>query len=166
MRRSRFTVPIKRNQSFTLNITSMTDMFTILLVFLLQSFAAGEVTIDPVKGLNLPDSTTDKNPILGVKLAISPTELVFEDRKIASVANSVIEVGAIDANDSNFIKPLFEELQKINKSDKESDKSLAKNGRILFQADRELPYSTIRKIMYTASMAGFPNLKLVTTASK
>ena len=60
----------------------------------------------------------------------------------------------------------FEELQKINKSDKESDKSLAKGGRILFQADRELPYSTIRKIMYTASMAGFPNLKLVTTASK
>ncbi len=166
MKRSRFKVPLKRNQSFTLNITSMTDMFTILLVFLLQNFAAGEVTIDPIKDLNLPSSSTDKNPVLGVKLAISPTELVFEQRKIASVVNSNIEQAAIDPNDSSFIKPLFDELQKINKSDKESDKSLAKNGRILFQADRELPYSTIRKIMYTASMAGFPNLKLVTTASK
>lgn len=166
MRRTRFTVPIKRNQTFTLNITSMTDMFTILLVFLLQTFAAGEVTIDPIKDLNLPSSSTDKNPVLGVKLAISPTELVFDQRKIASVVDSAIEASAIDINDSNFIKPLFEELQKINKSDKESDKQMAKNGRILFQADRELPYSTIRKIMYTASMAGFPNLKLVTTASK
>ena len=166
MKRSRFKVPLKRNQSFTLNITSMTDMFTILLVFLLQNFAAGEVTIDPIKDLNLPSSSTDKNPVLGVKLAISPTELVFETRKIASVVDSHIEQGAMDANDSSFIKPLFDELQKINKSDKESDKALAKGGRILFQADRELPYSTIRKIMYTASMAGFPNLKLVTTASK
>lgn len=166
MRRSRFIVPIKRNQSFTLNITSMTDMFTILLVFLLQSFAAGEVTIDPLQGLRLPDSTSDKNPIYGVKLAISPTELVFDQKTIARVENNSIEAGAFDANDSNFIKPLFEELQKINKSDKESDKQMAKNGRILFQADRELPYSTIRKIMYTASMAGFPNLKLVTTASQ
>ncbi len=166
MKRSRFKLPIKRNQSFTLNITSMTDMFTILLVFLLQSFAAGEVMIDPVKDLNLPSSSTEKNPVIGIKLAISPTELVFEQRKIASVVNSSIELSALDSNDSNFIKPLFEELQKINKSDKPSDKSLAKNGRILFQADRELPYSTIRKIMYTASMAGFPNLKLVTTASQ
>ena len=111
MRRNRFTVPIKRNQSFTLNITSMTDMFTILLVFLLQSFAAGEVTIDPVKGLNLPESTTDKNPILGVKLAISPTELVFDDKPLAKVVNNAIEMAAIDPNDSNFIKPLFDELQ-------------------------------------------------------
>ena len=166
MKRKRFEMPLRRNQSFTLNITSMTDMFTILLVFLLQNFAAGEVTIDPIKGLNLPDSSTDKNPILGVKLAVSPTELVFETRTIASVVNNNIEAAAIDPNDSNFIKPLFDELQKINKSDKESDKQLAKNGRILFQADRELPYSTIRKVMYTASMAGFPNLKLVTTVSK
>lgn len=166
MQRKRFQVPIKRNQSFTLNITSMTDMFTILLVFLLQNFAAGEVTLDPVQNLNLPTSSTDKNPVHGVKLAISPNELIFDQRKIASVVNNNIEQAAIDPNDPNFIKPLFEELQKINKSDKDSDKSLAKGGRILFQADRDLPYSTIRKIMYTASMAGFPNLKLVTTASK
>ena len=166
MKRKRFEMPIRRNQSFTLNITSMTDMFTILLVFLLQNFAAGEVTIDPIKGLNLPDSVTEKNPILGVKLGISPTELVFETRTIASVVNNNIEMAAIDPNDTNFIKPLFDELQKINKSDKESDKQLAKNGRILFQADRDLPYSIIRKVMYTASMAGFPNLKLVTTVSK
>jgi biopolymer transport protein ExbD len=166
MRRKRFEVPIKRNQSFTLNITSMTDMFTILLVFLLQSFAAGEVSIDPIQGLNLPDSSTEKNPIFGVKLALSPTELVFDQTTIAKVVNSNFETTVIDSNDSNFIKPLFEELQKINKSDKESDKQLAKHGRILFQADRDLPYSTIRKVMYTASMAGFPNLKLVTTVSK
>ncbi len=45
MKRNRFRPEIKKNQSFALNITSMTDMFTIMLVFLLQSFASGEVQI-------------------------------------------------------------------------------------------------------------------------
>ncbi len=159
MGRTRYQVPMKRSQTFSLNVTSMTDMFTILLVFLLQSFAAGEVNIDPVSGLRLPSSNTEKNPVNGVKLSISPTELKFENQLVAKVENNQIETSAIDVSDSNFIKPLFEQLQNFNKA----NEKLAKTGKVLIQADQELPYSTIRKIMYTASMAGFPNLKLVTT---
>jgi len=62
------------------------------------------------------------------------------------------------SNDSNFIKPLFDELQKFNKENAKSDKL----GKVLFQADQNLPYGVVRKVMYTASMAGFPNLKMVT----
>jgi len=160
MGRRRFEVPIKKNQSFTLNITSMTDMFTIMLVFLLQSFAAGEVNIEPVAGIRLPQSSTEKNPVDGVKLSISPTELKFDQKVVALVKNQNIDTASIDANDSNFIKPLFDELQKFNKD----NEKLAKTRKILLQADQELPYSTLRKVMYTASMAGFPKLKLVTTA--
>lgn len=159
MGRSRFKVPIKKNQSFGLNITSMTDMFTILLVFLLQTYNASEVNLEPVSGVRLPSSTTEKNPINGVKLSISPTELKFEQTVVAKVANNQIEQAAIDPSDSNFIKPLFDELQKFNTT----HETLAKTGKVLLQADQELPFSTIRKIMYTASMAGFPNLKIVTT---
>lgn len=159
MGRNRYQVPVKKNQSFTLNITSMTDMFTILLVFLLQSFAAGEVQIDAAEGVRLPSSTTEKNPVNGVKLSISPTELKFDQTLVAKVSNNLIEQSAIDSSDSNFIKPLFDQLEEINKK----DPKLAKMGKVLLQADESLPYSTIRKIMYTASMAGFPNVKLITT---
>jgi biopolymer transport protein ExbD len=162
MSRKRFQVPVKRNQSFTLNITSMTDMFTILLVFLLQSFAAGEVNIDPAAGVRLPQSTTEKNPIDGAKLSISASELKFDQKILAQLNNNSFDSIALDANDSNFIKPLFDELQNFNKQ----NEKLAKTGKVLLQADEELPYSVIRKIMYTASMAGFPNLKLVTTAGR
>lgn len=139
----------------------MTDMFTILLVFLLQNFAAGEVTIDPATGVRLPQSTTDKNPIDGAKLSISATELKFDQKFLANVKSNSIEQAAIDPNDSNFIKPLFDELQAFNKN----NEKLAKTGKVLLQADESLPYSVIRKIMYTASMAGYPNLKLITTAA-
>ncbi len=159
MGRSRYQVPIKKNQSFTLNITSMTDMFTILLVFLLQTYNAAEINLDPASGVRLPTSTTEKNLINGVKLSISPTELKIDQLVVAKLQNSQFEQAAIDTKDSNFIKPLFDELQKFNKE----NEKLAQTGKVLLQADQELPFATIRKIMYTASMAGFPNLKLVTT---
>ena len=160
MQRKRFKPEIK-NQSFSLNITSMTDMFTILLVFLLQTFASADVQIDPVEGLRLPTSNTEKNPVNGVKITITKNELIIEKEKLAPIKNNEVDSAAIDPNDSNFIKPLFVALQKINK---EAAAGKEKPGKILFQADQEVPYSTIRKDMYTASMAGFPNLKLVTVA--
>ncbi len=160
MKRKRFKPEIK-SQSFSLNITSMTDMFTILLVFLLQTFASADVQIDPVEGLRLPTSNTEKNPVNGVKIIITKNELTIEKEKLAQIKNNQVDGAAIDANDSNFIKPLFAALQKINK---EAVAGKEKPGKILFQADQEIPYSTIRKVMYTASMAGFPNLKLVTVA--
>ena len=139
----------------------MTDMFTILLVFLLQNFAAGEVAIDPVPGVRLPSSNSDKNPVNGVKISISGTELKLDQIKVADVQNNSISAASIDPNDSNFVKPLFDELQKFNKD----HEKLAKTGRVLFLADQAIPYGTLRKVMYTASMAGFPNIKFVTTAA-
>lgn len=158
MKRKRFALDIRKNQTFGLNITSMTDMFTILLVFLLQTYSTNDVQIEPAAGLRLPASNTDRNPVEGIKISLSPTELMFDKTKIANVQNKMIEASALDDKDSNFIKPLFDELQKFNKENEKSPKI----GKVLFQADQDLPYSVVRKVMYTASMAGFPNLKMVT----
>jgi biopolymer transport protein ExbD len=162
MKRKRFSVDVKKNQTFGLNITSMTDMFTILLVFLLQTYSTNDVQIDPVNGVRLPASNTTKNPVDGIKISLSPTELKFDQTKLANVQNNNFEASAIDPNDSKFIKPLFEALQKFNK---ENEKSM-KVGKVLFQADQDLPYSAVSKVMYTASMAGFPNLKMVTVVGQ
>lgn len=159
MKRTRYVPEIKKNQSFGLNITSMTDMFTILLVFLLQTYSTSDVPIDAVNGVRLPSSTSDKNPVNGVKISISGTELKLDKLKIADVQNNSIVASALDPNDSSFVKPLFDELQKFNKE----NETLAKTGKVLFLADQAIPYGTLRKVMYTASMAGFPNVKFVTT---
>lgn len=159
MRKSRYKLDIKRNQSFTLNITSMTDMFTILLVFLLQTFASADVQIDAVENLRLPSSTTDKNPVTGIKISLTQEKLLLDTTLLAQIKNNEFQSDSIDQNDSNFIKPLFNALQKINSGGKNE-----KIGKIQFLADHDVPYSVLRKVMYTASMAGFPNLKLITVA--
>lgn len=161
MGRRRYELPKQKN-SFGLNITSMTDMFTILLVFLLQTYSTSDVEIIPEAGLRLPASTTSTNPVEAIKLTVSKELVKLDKTKIADMKDANFESKDIDPNDTNFILPVFNELDKLAKDEKLKDSPAVKEGRILLQADASLPYSVLRKVMYTASMAGFPQLKLVT----
>jgi biopolymer transport protein ExbD len=159
--RRRFELP-RKHSSFSLNITSMTDMFTILLVFLLQTYTTSDVQIIPEKDLRLPASSATTNPVEAIKLIVSKDLVKIGDNKIADMKNLNFEAKDLDPNDSNFITPLFAELEKLSKDEKQRDTASVKEGKILLQADSALPYAVLRKVMYTASMAGFPQLKLVT----
>ncbi len=142
----------------------MTDMFTIMLVFLLQTYSTSDVQIIPENGIRLPASNATANPVEALKMSLSSKALKIGDTQIAVLENSNFSGKDIDNNDTNFIVPLFNELEKITKDSESSSKPLAhiKEGKILLQADQDLPYAVIRKVMYTASMAGYPQLKLVT----
>ena len=162
-RRKGFQLNISQKSTFTLNITSMTDMFTLMLVFLLQNFAATTVEIKTPEGLKMPQSNTVKNPILSVQIAVSKSEIRVGEKVVARVQNKEIFSGDVDPQDTNFIQPLFKELQVIAQDP--NIKNEEKN-QIMLQADQDLPYQTLRKVMYTASMAGFPQVKLVTVLGK
>lgn len=173
MRRRRYQAPT-RATSFGLNITSMTDMFTILLVFLLQTYSTAEIQVTPDTGQNLPLSNSEANPILAVQVSVTKNELKLDDKVIANLKDLDFERKDIDSNDSNFILPLFKALEEVSKVEKEKDEKFqagettvkantgALEGRILMKADSELSYQVVRKVMYTASMAGFPKLKMAT----
>jgi biopolymer transport protein ExbD len=155
----------KQNSTFGLNITSMTDMFTILLVFLLQTYATSEVQITPEQGMRLPSSSSEANPIKSVQLSLSNKELKLDGKTLATLNSDDFAKSDIDSNDSNFVLPLFKELQRISKENEAKGEQQAKDiteGLILIQADQSLPYQMLRKVMYTASMAGFPKVKLAT----
>lgn len=158
--RRRYQSPIKKNSSFTLNITSMTDMFTILLVFLLQNYSTSVVQIEPEKDLRLPSSASESNLVQGVKLILTKKYLKLDNKIIAEIESNDFKKSNLESNDQSFIKPLHAELTAI--AEKEKDKKFVNDGTILFQADRDLPYSTLKKVMYTSAMAGFPQLKLIT----
>jgi biopolymer transport protein ExbD len=160
--RRRQRVIAKKNPTFTLNITSMTDMFTILLVFLLQTYSTSDVQIELDPKIRLPTSTSEANPTPGIKISLSKEELKIDTTVISKLDKSDFLAGDLEEHDNQFIKPLFKELQKVNAGKDEKDPK--KVTQILLQADQDLPYSLIRKVFYTASMAGFPQLKMITTA--
>ena len=104
--------------TFKLNITSMVDMFVMLLVFLLKSFDTSPVQINPNEGLRLPASTSTKEPVEALKLVVSKKGIFVEDRKIVEFDQAAaIDPKDLDKNDQNFIRTLYTEL------DKEAEKS-------------------------------------------
>lgn len=176
-RRRRYNPNNRAKPTFFLNITSMTDMFTILLVFLLQTFSTAEMQITPDENQSLPLSSTMVNPTLAIEVSLTKNELKLDTRKIASLESNNFAKADIDPNDSNFILPLFKELEKLSKEEEakklaaESDPNIKYNkaivdGRIILKADSSFDYGTLRKVMYTASMAGFPKLRLATVVGE
>lgn len=159
MSRRKAYAPPRLKTTFGLNITSMTDMFTILLVFLLQTFSTSDVEIVPINGMNLPSTTSNLNPIEGVRINLSKEELKIGDHLVASLQGKQFLAKDVDAKDPNFLPLLFNELNELAKNP--DNKEFLKEGRLLLQADVSLPYDTLRKVLYTASMAGFPQLKMV-----
>jgi biopolymer transport protein ExbD len=155
--------------TFGLNITSMTDMFTILLVFLLQTYSTAEFQIEPEQGLALPSSENTNYPTQAIELIVTNTEVKLGKQVLASLTEKKFESKSIDSNDGSFVPAVFAALDELMKAElAKKEKGEVKlnagiiDGRLILKADQSLPYETLRKVMYTASMAGFPKLKVAT----
>ena len=92
--------------TFKIQITSMVDMFVILLVFLLKSYSTSPVNINPSADLTLPASSSTKDPIDALKLVVSKTGIFVDDKKVVDIAQGNIQSKDIDSTDTNFIRAL------------------------------------------------------------
>ena len=151
-----------RSGTFNLQITSMIDMFTILLVFLLKSYNTSSVMVNPQSGLILPQSNAQVEPVEALKLSVSAQGIYVDEKLIVPLVNGQIDKKLTDPNDGKFIKTLFQELNQQAQKTKDiasKNESVAFDGRVIFQADRDLPYDVLKKVMYTASLAGYADFK-------
>jgi biopolymer transport protein ExbD len=149
--------------SFKIQITSMVDMFVILLVFLLKTYSTSPVNITPKAGMQIPESTAITDPVDVVKLVVSQDAVFVEDKKIMDLDHGRLPASMADANDPSFIKALFaalDERAKLAKSISKVNDSFEFDGKVLMQADRGLNYELLQKVMYTSMMAGYADVKL------
>lgn len=166
-----------------LNITSMMDMMTIILVFLLKSYSAQDISVAPSEDLQLPVSSTQAPPEVAVNLVVSKSQ-IFVDGKpvvglemVADPRNPGQNKLIVPAENSNgkvktgqLIIPLHDELENKSEKAKELGEKIkaAKGedehgfkGRLLIQCDKKLPFSILREVMYTAGQAQFSEFKFV-----
>ena len=149
--------------SFKIQITSMVDMFVILLVFLLKTYSTSPVNITPKEGMTLPESSSLTEPVDVVKLMVSQEGVFVEDKKVMDLDKGRIPASVLDANDPSFLRSLFEALDeraKLAKSISAQNDAFEFDGKVLMQADRGLSYEILQKVMYTSMMAGYADVKL------
>ena len=149
-----------------LQITSMMDMFTIILIFLLFSFSDNPETANLEKGLKLPESTAKLSSSENIKIILTPSELILDGESIAKIKN-----GNIEGFNTNDLKdsPLYKQLKLHNdrlaqqESEGEADKTNTKlkeqTSQVLFLCDKRHSFKTINTIIKVAGMAGYPNFQ-------
>ena len=149
--------------TFKIQITSMVDMFVILLVFLLKSYSTSPVQISASKDLTLPVSTSLKDPVDVLQLMVSKGGIFVENKKVVALNDGKLDTKEVSATDTQFIQNLYNELDTRAKSSKQIAKSndtVEFDGKVILQADRALPYDLLRKVMYTSMMAGYSDVKI------
>src|SRR5262249_60088625 len=62
--------------SGSVNLISMMDILTVLLLFLLKSYVSGEVMVPP-PGVRLPNSTADQSPQSSLVVAIDDNQILI-----------------------------------------------------------------------------------------
>ena len=153
----------QKDAGFTLQLTAMVDMFTIMIVFLLKSYDTSSLEVKNVDGLVLPASITASTPNEALLLLVSKKGVFVNEIKVATIDNGKILESDISKTDEDYIDNLFKELNKEAKKIEELSKKnpeIKFDGKLLMQADKELDYSILRKILYTATMAGYGDLRL------
>lgn len=147
-----------RKQKFVppkLMITSMMDMFTIILIFLLFQFSEKPETIQLTDNLELPKSTAKMDHSETIKLVLTQDGLHLGGNMIARVKNG--EVIGLDLQKPKA-SVLYQRLA-VQYAETIGNGNEKPANHILLLCDRRLSFKTINSIVKTAAMAGYPNFQ-------
>ena len=149
----------RENSIVKLNITSMIDMFTLMVVFLLQNFSAQGQFVTPAQGLRLPKSSVEKLAKEALSVKISQKNIMVEDAVVIGPDAYQALLGQKDF----MIGPLYKSLSKYADEAKKSAEMFKSefSGKISIQGDVEIPYNVLTRVMYTCGQSGYPNMNLV-----
>ena len=146
MSRNRVTVP-------KMNLTSLMDVFTILVFFLLVNSATTEVLETP-KQIVLPASFVEQKPRETVVIFISATDVTVQ-------GDSVIQTPEILTLPTQRIGPIAERLNELSASVIGlSTETVAQSQEVTILADRMVPFSVIKRVMSTCTGEGYAQISL------
>jgi biopolymer transport protein ExbD len=137
----------------TMNLTSLMDVFTILVFFLLVNSATTEVLETP-KQITLPASVVEQKPRETVVIFISPTEVTVQ-------GEPVVRVEDILASAEPNIAPIGQRLAEVSANIIGlKTKVVAESKEVTILSDKSIPFSVIKKVMSTCTSQGFGRISL------
>lgn len=158
----------KKPQKFVppkLMLTSMMDMFTIILIFLLFSFSENPETLTLDKDLELPHSSAEQGYQKAIKIVLSKNELRLNDEVMAEVrGRSILGLSPDDLAASTLYQRL--KTKRSEQTAAAPDDAPGQAPHILFMCDKSHSFKTINNVIKAAGMAGYPNFQFAVLEEK
>ena len=151
----------RKGMNFNLNLTPMVDMFSLLVIFLLQFFSSSpEFLLTP--GLSLPKSDTVKEPKRFAIISVTEKE-VFVEKKPMGTIDDVLK------NPDPMIKELdrISAMLKAKQSAKASPQDVESLGSsISLEAHESIKSTVISQFMAILSAYHYGNIDLMALSAK
>ncbi len=142
-----------RTKISKMNLTSLMDVFTILVFFLLVNSATTEVLETP-KRITLPDSTVESKPRETVVIFVSATEVTVQGEAVARVED-------IQAMEGQDIEPISQRLAELSENVIGSNTMrVAESQEVTILADKSVPFNVVKKVMSTCTAQGYARISL------
>lgn len=144
-----------------LNITAMMDMMTILLVFLLKSFASSSASITASDDVKPPVSSTRATPKDTVAVTITPKNILVGEKEVLRLTNGQVPAEQLQGR---LVAPLDAALKKeVEKLKYIADRNPAApfNRELSVIGDKRVPYDLLLTVLYTAGQNELENYRFV-----
>ena len=134
-------------------LTSLMDVFTILVFFLLVNSGSVEIMEAP-RDVSLPVSNVETKPRETVVIFVSPETVLVQGKLVAQVSD------ILDGKDG-AIDPITEQLATLKES-VIGDRTAAVAGseEVTILADKSVPFAVIKTIMSTCTNEGYEKVSL------
>ena len=136
-----------------MNLTSLMDVFTILVFFLLVNSAASEV-LEPPKKIVLPDSVVETKPTETAVILVSDEAVLVQGEAVISISDLV-------AAKQENIPEISEKLKEIKSNViGVSTKAVAESNKVTILSHKTIPFKVLQKVMTSCTVAGYGNINL------
>ncbi len=155
MRQSRRMRRMERNKKklVGLNLTSLMDVFTILVFFLLFHSSGSEVLEAP-KEIKLPTSIVEAKPRETVVILVSPEVVLVQGQAVVNTPDLLDEKIEVIAGIQDRLKNLERNIIGI------STRTILESKEVTILADKTIPFSVLKKIMSTCTGSGYGRISL------
>lgn len=145
----------------SLSITSLMDVLTIILVFLLKSYSNNPVQLKQANDLQLPFSKAKTFPNESTAVTITQNYILVDDKPCVTLVDGKVATSDLSQGEL-LIDPLYQKL--LDAVDHEKKVARYHKGRefqgvVTVIADRNIPFHLVTKVMYTAGQATFGKFK-------
>ncbi len=146
----------KKNIEAELNLTAMIDMFSVIIIFLVQTYTASGDFFMVAENIKLPAAqyakSLKRNPIV----TVTEKSVILEGAPVGENTNLEEKI-----EDTDWSLPLLKERLTAYKQFFESIHQGVKfPGEIIIQADKDLDFIYIKRAMYTLAGMGFTSIDL------
>jgi len=143
----------KKHRAAGLNLTSLMDVFTILVLYLLVNQSSGTV-LEPPKDIKLPESVVETKPRETLVISVSDEEVIVPGLEPLLVSEIMADKGEI-------VQPITERLQVIKSSViSEGQEATDTSNEVTIMGNRAIPFKVLKKVMTSCTAAGYTKISL------